>query len=359
MQVEQWRKAIGEMVRDHMRSPELEYYFSVKMNKQRAQLMITQLGLYIRHRRDCWSLVSANCPVMVVKQAILRHEFGEVIKDQYSEFGHLHLIIRQAEKLGLTAREVVDTQPLLSTTATLYAWAWLTHAKSWVEGLSALTVTEWTNDDRLLNDIGGGHSTRMADAGWMTWDWRGATCRISSRIRRRMKSTATCFCRFFRSMRPARRKNWPSPQLKSRSLCSHSIVRAWPGPWKRFRSINFSSEIRRMLMEKPRIRHIAINVADREKTAEYYKKVFGMEEKYRGPGGTIYLSDGHLDLALISTDKYPRGINHFGFQVDSVKGIEEVAQTKAEENTFGAVAESWIKDAEGNRVDVSEHGWPI
>jgi catechol 2,3-dioxygenase-like lactoylglutathione lyase family enzyme len=112
-------------------------------------------------------------------------------------------------------------------------------------------------------------------------------------------------------------------------------------------------------MEKPRIRHIAINVADREKTAEYYKRVFQMEEKYRGPGGTIYLSDGHMDVALISTDKYPWGINHFGFQVDSVKGIEEVAQTKAEANTFGAVAESWIKDVEGNRVDVSEHGWPI
>jgi pyrroloquinoline quinone (PQQ) biosynthesis protein C len=27
--------------------------------------------------------------------------------------------------------------------------------------VSALTVTEWTNDDRLLKDIGGGHSTRM------------------------------------------------------------------------------------------------------------------------------------------------------------------------------------------------------
>ena len=76
MQIAQWRKTIGELVRDHMRSPELEHYFSVKMNKQRAQLMITQLGLYIRHRRDCWSLVSANCPVMLVKQAILRHEFG-------------------------------------------------------------------------------------------------------------------------------------------------------------------------------------------------------------------------------------------------------------------------------------------
>jgi catechol 2,3-dioxygenase-like lactoylglutathione lyase family enzyme len=112
-------------------------------------------------------------------------------------------------------------------------------------------------------------------------------------------------------------------------------------------------------MENPRIRHIAINVADREKTAEYYKKVFGMEEKYRAEGGTIYLSDGHLDLALISTNKYPWGINHFGFKVDSVKAIEEVAQTTAEANTFGAIAESWIKDVEGNRVDVSEHGWPV
>ena len=112
-------------------------------------------------------------------------------------------------------------------------------------------------------------------------------------------------------------------------------------------------------MEKPRIRHIAINVQDRDKEAEYYKRVFGMEEKMRGPGGTIYLSDGHVDVALISTTKYPWGINHFGFKVDSVKDVEKTAQTTAEANTFGAIAESWIKDPEGYRVDVSEHGWPI
>jgi catechol 2,3-dioxygenase-like lactoylglutathione lyase family enzyme len=112
-------------------------------------------------------------------------------------------------------------------------------------------------------------------------------------------------------------------------------------------------------MDKPRIRHIAINVQNREKTAEYYKKVFGMEEKERGPNGTIYLSDGFVDVALISTPRHPWGINHFGFKVDSVKAIEEEAQTTAEANTFGAIAESWIKDPEGNRVDVSEHGWPI
>jgi catechol 2,3-dioxygenase-like lactoylglutathione lyase family enzyme len=112
-------------------------------------------------------------------------------------------------------------------------------------------------------------------------------------------------------------------------------------------------------MERPRIRHIAINVQDREKCAEYYKKVFGLEEKYRGENGTIYLSDGFVDLALINTDRLPWGINHFGFQVESVKKIEEKARTTAESNVFGAVAESWIKDPEGNRVDASEHGWPV
>lgn len=166
MDVAEWRKTIGEMVREHMRSPALEHYFAVKMNQRRAQLMIAQLGLYIRHRRDCWALVSANCPVMTVKQKILQHEFGEVIKDEYSDFGHLHLIIRQAEKVGLSAEDVLSTNPIPSTTATLYAWAWITHAKSWIEGLSALTVTEWTNDDRLLGDLGGGHSTRMGKR-WM------------------------------------------------------------------------------------------------------------------------------------------------------------------------------------------------
>jgi catechol 2,3-dioxygenase-like lactoylglutathione lyase family enzyme len=112
-------------------------------------------------------------------------------------------------------------------------------------------------------------------------------------------------------------------------------------------------------MPRPRIRHIAINVQNPEKEAEYYMAVFGMEEKMRGENGTIYLSDGFVDVALISTPRLPWGINHFGFQVDSVGTIEEIAATTAEANVFGAIAESWIKDPEGNRVDVSEHGWPV
>ncbi|HZD40141.1 MAG TPA: iron-containing redox enzyme family protein [Terriglobales bacterium] len=166
MDASEWRKIIGEMVREHMRSPQLEYYFSVRMNKPRAQVLLKQLGLYIRHRRDCWAHVSGNCPVMAVKQKILGHEYGEVIKDQYSEFGHLDLIVRQAKAVGLEADDILKAEPIPSTMATLYAWAWITRAKPWIEGLAALTVTEWSNDDRLLGDQGGGHSSRMAKR-WM------------------------------------------------------------------------------------------------------------------------------------------------------------------------------------------------
>ncbi len=112
-------------------------------------------------------------------------------------------------------------------------------------------------------------------------------------------------------------------------------------------------------MARPRIRHIALNVQDRDKEAEYYKKVFGMEEKERGPNGTIYLSDGFVGVALISRSDMPWGINHFGFQVEDVSAIEEVAQTKAVDNSAAAAGESMIFDAEGYRVDLSVEGWPI
>ena len=91
-----------------MRSPELDYYFKVKITKPGAQVLITQLGLFIHHRRDCWSHVSGNCPHMSVKQKILQHEYGEVIKDNYTEHGHMELIVRQGKALGLTPEQVMN-----------------------------------------------------------------------------------------------------------------------------------------------------------------------------------------------------------------------------------------------------------
>jgi pyrroloquinoline quinone (PQQ) biosynthesis protein C len=149
-----------------MLSPEIEHYFRVKITKPGAQALTTQLGLFIRHRRDCWAYVSGNCPHMSVKRKILQHEYGEVIKDDYTEHGHLELIVRQGKALGLSVDQILNVKPLPSTMATLYAWAWITREKSWLEGLVSLSVTEWANDDRLHHDMGGGLSSRMAKR-WM------------------------------------------------------------------------------------------------------------------------------------------------------------------------------------------------
>jgi pyrroloquinoline quinone (PQQ) biosynthesis protein C len=162
----EWHKCLGDSVRDYIRSPQLEHYFSIKMTKQRAAIMVTQQSLYVRHRRDCWSHVSANCPVLAIKQRILEHEYEEIIRDDFSDYGHLHLIINQGKSVGLEPEQILNAEPLPETRAVLYAWSWMTSEMSWIEGLAGMTITEWCNDDRLLGDLGGGQSTRMAKK-WM------------------------------------------------------------------------------------------------------------------------------------------------------------------------------------------------
>ena len=105
MDTKAWRTVIGDMVKDHWRSPEIQHYFAVKMTKKRAQVMLRELAVFVRHRRDGWAYVAGNCPEWSVKQKILEHEYGEVIKDKYSEYGHLDLLIRQ----GIVPGIKVDT----------------------------------------------------------------------------------------------------------------------------------------------------------------------------------------------------------------------------------------------------------
>ncbi|HEY7556247.1 MAG TPA: iron-containing redox enzyme family protein [Candidatus Binatia bacterium] len=160
MTEQEWREAFGRVVVEGVKSPEFDRFFSVKFTRERAKISLLQLGLFIKHRRDCWAFVSGNCPEMSVKQQILAHEYDEIVKDRYSDFGHMELIVRQARTLGLTPEQALNVEPLPSTRATLYAWGWMTRERPWLEGLAALMATEWGNDDRLFEDLGGGVSRR-------------------------------------------------------------------------------------------------------------------------------------------------------------------------------------------------------
>ncbi|MBM4299409.1 MAG: VOC family protein [Deltaproteobacteria bacterium] len=117
-----------------------------------------------------------------------------------------------------------------------------------------------------------------------------------------------------------------------------------------------------------KIRHIAIKVEDQEKTADFYKKTFGMTEAWRGPvrddgKRAIYLTDGYINMAVLPAHGGREGIDHFGFQVENMEATLHVAQssgakTGAEKKPKdGRFAEMGVHDPVGQLVDVSVHGW--
>jgi len=112
-----------------------------------------------------------------------------------------------------------------------------------------------------------------------------------------------------------------------------------------------------------RIRHIAILANDPFALAEFYRKTFGMNEVDRGET-IVYMSDGHINLALITARGRPEGIFHFGFEVENLEataGVAVAAGAKAPESVprDGRYNEAFITDPVGTRVDLSEAGWKL
>jgi catechol 2,3-dioxygenase-like lactoylglutathione lyase family enzyme len=115
-----------------------------------------------------------------------------------------------------------------------------------------------------------------------------------------------------------------------------------------------------------RIRHIAILTKDTGKLAEFYRESFGLKEVARSgdDGEAIYLSDGHINLAILPARQRREGIYHFGMEVEDVKAAVETARAAgatggtAELPKDGRFAETFVLDPVGTRVDLSL-GWKV
>ena len=75
-----------------------------------------------------------------------------------------------------------------------------------------------------------------------------------------------------------------------------------------------------------KLRHLAILTHQPDRLADFYKRVFEMQELYRTKNGSVHLSDGEINLAILNaTDpKEPGhhpGLYHFGFHVEDNKEI--------------------------------------
>jgi catechol 2,3-dioxygenase-like lactoylglutathione lyase family enzyme len=129
-----------------------------------------------------------------------------------------------------------------------------------------------------------------------------------------------------------------------------------------------------------RIKHIAIRTPDPEKTAAFYKEVFGLKEVGQARTG-CYLSDGYINLAILKskddgTGESPRdeaayaGIHHFGFMVDDVDetcrkleaaGAKAMTSRTGPSHAAGPGARSYyeikFRGPDGQELDVTESGW--
>ena len=112
----------------------------------------------------------------------------------------------------------------------------------------------------------------------------------------------------------------------------------------------------------PKIRHLAIVAMNPEKLAEFYSEVFEMKIVNRNTKlGSVFLSDGYLNLAIIPNrgEGKVSGINHFGFHIEDLEVIEqrmkkwEVRQPSARPDNR-AYAELRATDPEGNTFDLCQ-----
>jgi catechol 2,3-dioxygenase-like lactoylglutathione lyase family enzyme len=120
-----------------------------------------------------------------------------------------------------------------------------------------------------------------------------------------------------------------------------------------------------------RIRHLAILTEDVDKLVKFYTGTFGLKIVH-GVGTATYLSDGHINLAIIPIgpereiegQHLKPGINHFGFEVEDVEALrsacnEHSASSAIDKRPPNREAEFRVQDPDGNSIDLSQHGWPL
>jgi predicted enzyme related to lactoylglutathione lyase len=109
------------------------------------------------------------------------------------------------------------------------------------------------------------------------------------------------------------------------------------------------------------VQHLAIRTDDPEKLARYYEEVFGWTRLRAGKGGSVHLSDGHINIAVLKKkDGAAVGIEHFGVKIDSVAEVESGLakyDVVLDGRPANRGAEMRVFDPDGNEIDLSVTGF--
>ena len=69
------------------------------------------------------------------------------------------------------------------------------------------------------------------------------------------------------------------------------------------------------------LNHVALTVADRDRSAAFYAEHFGVAERVHDDAHLLILGSPDGSLLALSEGEVPRGLprtNHFGFQLDAI-----------------------------------------
>ena len=122
-----------------------------------------------------------------------------------------------------------------------------------------------------------------------------------------------------------------------------------------------------------RIKHIALSTDDPARTANFYKKVFGLKEIHRQPDKTgtdgVWLSDGYIYFAILKYGgRYTpnlgegpstvRGVHHIGFYVDDMEDTRTTLEAEGcSECPDSSIDNRKYKGPDGLMIDIRTEGW--
>jgi catechol 2,3-dioxygenase-like lactoylglutathione lyase family enzyme len=102
------------------------------------------------------------------------------------------------------------------------------------------------------------------------------------------------------------------------------------------------------------LNHVALTVADRERSAAFYAEHFGMTRRLHDDEHLFILGSDDGSVLALSEGTPPAGLprtNHFGFQVADV---DEVRAARERFRQAGVVETEWQDDNVVVRVQVSD-----
>ena len=113
-----------------------------------------------------------------------------------------------------------------------------------------------------------------------------------------------------------------------------------------------------------KIRHLAIITVDPDRLSQFYEEVFDLEILHRADNGSVFMTDGYMNIALLTqkAEGKPSGLNHFGFVVEDneemIRRFEDYGLPSPRKRPADRhYAEFRAFDPDGNNFDLSENGF--